>query len=357
MSAGVVSAIIPAYNRAYCVEGAVDSVLAQTHRDVEVVVVDDGSTDDIAAVMARRYGGDARVKFVQRANGGIAAARNTGYAVATGAFIALLDSDDVWLPWKVEAQLACLARFGAGAAFSDITTIDARGSVTRERGLRALYHAWLRFDLDQIFDRSIPLAAVAAGAGPGEALVHAGDAYTASVVGNLICNSTLLMTRERMERVGPYDESLVGAGEDYEYNMRVCRFGPVTFLDVPTTLYRYGEADQATKRTLTLALHYVRGLEAEVARHRDRIRLSDDELRRTIANAYGWAGEELMAAGRGPESAAHYRRAVALGLRDVGTLARLALASSPGPLRRAALRAWYAAKGAVRRLGGASTAG
>jgi glycosyltransferase involved in cell wall biosynthesis len=102
-----VSVIIPTWNRAAEVCAAIDSALAQTVRPFEVIVVDDGSTDDTADVLARY--GDA-IRVVRQHNQGVAAARNAGIAAARGELLAFLDSDDVWLPRKLELQLQ---RFGA----------------------------------------------------------------------------------------------------------------------------------------------------------------------------------------------------------------------------------------------------
>jgi glycosyltransferase involved in cell wall biosynthesis len=98
----VVSVVIPAYNAAWCVRRAADSVLAQTFRDYELLVVDDGSTDDTAQLL-RSYG--PAVSVVQKANGGLSSARNAGIAASRGELIAFLDADDWWLPTKLERQV------------------------------------------------------------------------------------------------------------------------------------------------------------------------------------------------------------------------------------------------------------
>jgi glycosyltransferase involved in cell wall biosynthesis len=100
-----VSVVIPAYNAGWCVRKAVDSVLAQDRCDFEVIVVNDGSTDDTAAVLAE-YGPAIRV--IDQPNGGMSNARNAGIRAARGEFIAFLDSDDWWLPGKLGRQVALL---------------------------------------------------------------------------------------------------------------------------------------------------------------------------------------------------------------------------------------------------------
>jgi glycosyltransferase involved in cell wall biosynthesis len=100
-----VSVVIPAFNAAWCVGKAIESVLSQDCEDREIIVVDDGSTDDTAAVLAR-YAGAIRV--IAQANGGMSNARNAGIRAARGEFLAFLDSDDWWLPGKLSRQVELL---------------------------------------------------------------------------------------------------------------------------------------------------------------------------------------------------------------------------------------------------------
>jgi len=103
-----VSVIMPAYNVAPYVGAAVGSACAQTFSDLEVVVVDDGSTDATAEIVADISRHDPRVRLIRRSNGGISTARNIALAAATGRYLALLDSDDAWDPEYLEAQVAVL---------------------------------------------------------------------------------------------------------------------------------------------------------------------------------------------------------------------------------------------------------
>jgi glycosyltransferase involved in cell wall biosynthesis len=106
MASELVSVVIPTYNHARYVGDAVESALAQTNCRVEVIVVNDGSTDDTREVLAP-YGD--RIRAVHQKNGGLSAARNTGIRVATGEWVSFLDSDDFWHPQKTERQLAAVA--------------------------------------------------------------------------------------------------------------------------------------------------------------------------------------------------------------------------------------------------------
>lgn len=106
--AELVSVVIPAYNAGEFIDRTLASAINQSHQHIEVIVVDDGSTDDTAARVARRERDDPRIRLVSVRNGGVARARNLGMAAARGAFVAFLDADDLWHPDKIKLQLQCM---------------------------------------------------------------------------------------------------------------------------------------------------------------------------------------------------------------------------------------------------------
>jgi glycosyltransferase involved in cell wall biosynthesis len=146
-----VSVIIPTYNYARFIGEAVDSALAQTRPPLEVIVVDDGSTDDTAAVLAA-YGD--RIRVLRQKNAGVAMARNAGIAAARGEYLAFLDSDDAWYPRKLERQMQ---RFGAephlGLVHCGAEIIDSEGRTlsTTTAGMEGrVAEAMLRMDREVI---------------------------------------------------------------------------------------------------------------------------------------------------------------------------------------------------------------
>ncbi len=127
----LVSVVIPAYNAAAHLRETLDCVLAQTCSALEVIVVDDGSTDETPVIAEAAVASDPRVSLVRRSNGGVGAARNTGLRVARGRYIAPLDADDLWSPRKLELQVARLEHAGpkAGLAYCWSRNIDQQNRV------------------------------------------------------------------------------------------------------------------------------------------------------------------------------------------------------------------------------------
>ncbi|KAF0126996.1 MAG: family 2 glycosyl transferase [Elusimicrobia bacterium] len=129
----LVSVVATCYNGERWISGALESALGQTYRNLEVIVVNDGSSDGSAGVIAR-YAADTRLRTVEQENKGVAAARNKGLSLASGELVCVLDQDDLWLPGHVAAQVEFLAaNAGIGAVYTGVERIDAEGSSLGER--------------------------------------------------------------------------------------------------------------------------------------------------------------------------------------------------------------------------------
>jgi glycosyltransferase involved in cell wall biosynthesis len=333
----LVSVVIPTFNRAHCIAGTIDSVLTQTHGHLEVLVVDDGSTDGTAELLEREYGHEPRIRVLVQANQGVSAARNSGLRSARGEFVALLDSDDRWLPWKLEAQLACLAAVPeAGMVWTDMDAVDASGTVVGPRFLTTMYSAYRWFDREELFERSLPFADVepALAERLGGPRLYLGNIFSEMVLGNLVHTSTVLLRRERLERVRGFDLSLGRTGEDYDFHLRTCREGPVAYLDVASILYMRGQTDQLTSGSdnhLQLARNFLRTVDRVIARDRDRIRLPRIMLDEVRAEAHEWLG--MLHVGRGEHVAAarELLRSLRLKPRQPAVLRLLAISLLPVP--------------------------
>lgn len=203
-----VSVVIPTYNDAGSVTDSIDSVLRQTHDDLELIVVDDGSDDDTTEVV-RRYT-DPRLTYVRTGeNRGASAARNTGIEVASGEYVAFLDADDIWHPTKLEKQVSCLESRSAEwiAVYCD-ADYETTGLV------------------DGLLERYKDLTGVGRGYEGGDELIVKlllADVFVAA-------GSSLLAKTEYVERIGGFDERFV-RHQDWEFLIRLLEHGKCAYLD------------------------------------------------------------------------------------------------------------------------------
>jgi len=162
----LVSVIIPAFNAEADIRQTLQSVLAQTYQEIEVIVVDDGSSDDTSAIVEEFVRRDDRFQLVRQSNGGVGAARNTGIRTARGKYIAPLDADDLWFPEKLEQQVARMEECGdeTGLVYCWSTLIDKHGEF-KGNGHTHTFEGRLRHFLvfrNIIANGSIPLYRAAA---------------------------------------------------------------------------------------------------------------------------------------------------------------------------------------------------
>lgn len=130
--APLISIIMPAYNAARFIEVAIRSVISQTITDWELLVLDDGSSDDTLVIAQRLALEDNRIRVVPNKNNmGVAKTRNHGFELCRGEYVALLDSDDYWHPEKLEVQLALMRKTGADLGYCSYAIVDAAGDKTR----------------------------------------------------------------------------------------------------------------------------------------------------------------------------------------------------------------------------------
>ena len=220
----LVSVIIPTHNRLRMLQDAIDSVLAQTYRDFEIIVVDDGSDDGTAEKIAARYGSAVRV--LTQARRGVAAARNLGVKCSRGAYLAFLDSDDMWRPRKLEIQMG----FMQTEAPSQIYQTE---EIWIRNGVRVNSKKRHRKPSGDIFRASLDLC--------------------------LVSLSAALMTRELFERIGGFDESFPVC-EDYDLWLRIALDHPVPLIAEPLVIKRGGHADQLSRSTWGLDRFRVRAI-------------------------------------------------------------------------------------------------
>ncbi|MBW2732267.1 MAG: glycosyltransferase family 2 protein [Deltaproteobacteria bacterium] len=209
-----ISVVIPTYNRCKSLERALRSVFSQTRAAEEIIVVDDGSTDDTAKMMRELF---PLARYRHQANAGVSAARNRGIESAKGDWVAFLDSDDAWLPKKLEDQVEALERSAEGAKCRLCHTEE----IWIRNGRRVNAMNKHRKTGGDIFLRCLPLC--------------------------VISPSSTLMARSLLDDVGLFDEALP-ACEDYDLWLRVCAREPVLFVDEPLLMKYGGHDDQLSRR-------------------------------------------------------------------------------------------------------------
>ncbi|PYN09879.1 MAG: hypothetical protein DME02_01790 [Candidatus Rokuibacteriota bacterium] len=223
-----VSVVIPTHDRGRVVVEAIESALAQTHPPLEVIVVDDGSTDDTAERVGRLR--DARVRYLRRPHAGVSAARNAGIAAATGDLVAFLDSDDLWKPDKVEAEIAALARYpSAGGVFSDLEKVDGATFVP----------SFMR--RTRVFSRLLAERAYREGL-----LLSARALYLCLLQEVPIKTPALTVRRSALERAGGFNEAWTSS-EDWEFLLRFARRESLVYVDRPLAVIRIS-ADSLHRR-------------------------------------------------------------------------------------------------------------
>jgi GT2 family glycosyltransferase len=337
-----ISIVLPTYNRAYCLGETLQSIQSQTYTNWEVLVIDDGSTDRSADVVRDMQKHDTRIKYHYQRNGGVCAARNAGLRIARGDWIAFLDSDDAWLPWKLAAQAACMERLPeVGMIWTDMIGVTADGTVVSDNYLRRFYSAYRRIGEERIFQHARSFAELAPELSRSEAVLRTavvrwGDVYSSMIVGNLVHTSTVLIRRERARAVGLFDERY-RTGEDYDFHLRTCYEGPVALLDAPSIRYRVAGGDDqltATQYRSEIARNGLATRLAAIRRDPARISLPPRALRTAIARAHAMVADELFESGELAAARPHFARSIPAIWRSPRMVSKALVASLPVVLAR-----------------------
>lgn len=208
----LVSVIIPCFNNAKHIASSIDSVLSQDYPNIEVIVVDDGSTDDSSTILTQYTG---RVRLLKQKNQGPAVARNTGISAARGEYIAFNDGDDIWLPGKIKAQVEHLEN-------------------NPQTGL--CYTSWL------VWDQTQPLTEVLdnlpKSSDKSELVAEkSGWLYTKLLKVSVVCTITVMLRAEIVKTVGLFNKNYA-IGEDHDYWLRVSRLCQINKLRGIYAVYR-----------------------------------------------------------------------------------------------------------------------
>ncbi|WP_252379816.1 glycosyltransferase family 2 protein [Desulfovulcanus ferrireducens] len=219
----LISVIIPTFNRGQYIVDAVNSVLNQTWKKLELIVVDDGSNDQTRALLEKIK--DKRFHYFYQENKGVSSARNFGLKKARGDFLALLDSDDYWLPEKLSVQLKFMLEGGFHISQTQEIWIR-RGKRVNPMSKHTQPGGWF-------FEKSLHLC--------------------------LISPSCVLFSRKVVEEVGFFDERLT-ACEDYDLWLRTQLKFPVALVPYPLVIRRGGHCDQLSRKIIGLDLYRIYSL-------------------------------------------------------------------------------------------------
>ncbi len=233
-----ITVVIPSYNRRATLARALRSVYDQTEPVAQIVVVDDGSSDASAAMIARDF---PDVELIRQRNRGVSAARNRGIEAARGDWIALLDSDDAWLPHKIARVREAVARHPGFVLYHSDEIWIRRGRRVNPKRKHRKHGGW-------IFRHCLTLCAIS----PSAAVIQ----------------------RDRLVELGGFDESLP-ACEDYDLWLRLCSRYPVHYIDEPLIKKHGGHDDQLSARYPAMDRFRVRAL----ARLLDDTTLAADDAR------------------------------------------------------------------------------
>ncbi len=217
------SVVIPSYNRAQLLQRALDSILEQLYRPREIIVIDDGSSDETARMLREHY---PAIRYRYQRHAGVSAARNHGIRLAGSRWIALLDSDDTWTRDKLHAQAAAIH------ANSEVRVVHTN-EIWMRNGARLAQKAHHRKYGGWIFGRCLPRC--------------------------IISPSSAVIRRDVFDDIGMFDESLK-ACEDYDLWLRICAGEPVLFVDRPLVVKYGGHADQLSRRTNALDRYRIKAL-------------------------------------------------------------------------------------------------
>lgn len=265
-TAASVTVVVPAYNAALYIDRTLASIVEQTWRNLQIIVVDDGSTDDTAERVRRFTGRDARITLITTANRGVAAARNTGIDNARGTYVAFVDADDLWAPTKIERQVEALEK-----APDDYAAVYT-----------------LHFIIDS--DDNFITTGKSEYAGGFIYARHASMKY----VGN---GSTLLVRRSVLPVVGGFDSSYAQAGiggcEDLDFELRLAERYRIAV--IPERLMGYRRyAGNMSSNARRMGLGMIETVERSLKRMP---MLGADATRSARAHTYRYALHQLYAGG------------------------------------------------------------
>jgi len=240
----LVSVVVPAYNCSRFIESAIESVLAQTYKSYELIVVDDGSTDNTAEII-RKY--QNKLNYIYQENGGVSKARNAGIMSSKGAYIAFLDADDAWEKNKLEIQMEAMRKF------TDVDFVycgfrhTKNGKMVHNRTYEDTFNIFKEYNckIENIFEYHSVFEL------NGKTIrFHWGNIYKHLFLGNFILPSSVLFKKESLNKVGLLNEEFRVA-EETEFFLKFSKFNKIGFIEIPLLFYEIPESDNLSGKKNT----------------------------------------------------------------------------------------------------------
>ncbi|RJP25055.1 MAG: glycosyltransferase [Deltaproteobacteria bacterium] len=272
-----VSVIIPTYNRGELLEQAIDSVLRQSIDCHEIIVVDDGSMDDTPERI-KSYG--EKIRYIRTRNGGPAHARNIGMRMARGEYIAFLDSDDLYYPYKLEVQTRLLDLYPTVAmVYTEFSGFDDEGYWEKDhlrtyhksayRSRNVTYGSIFSESVDLLRSGILPESLSCSEPDLRQRRAYFGNIFDACLLNTIVFTNSMMFRRDILPKVGWQNESFPFF-EEMEFALRICRQHNVAFLDIPTYKLRYhpGQiSSTATRKESMVAIKTQQYLLRAVKKH------------------------------------------------------------------------------------------
>jgi len=260
-----VSIIIPTFNYGKYICEALDSILSQTFENFEIIIVDDGSTDNTRDICLS-YG--PRIKYIYQDNAGVSAARNKGMSVALGKYISFLDADDIMMPYKLEVQKELMDEADPSTGFiSTEFSMYKDGKVVHRFYSKKFFNIFLEnkdLDYEKIFSNRKSLRELSCPEEYLERYIYSGNISKCLIMGNFIMPSSTMFRRDCLEN---FDPSLPNY-EDYELFCRLSKKYKAGYLDIPTVLYRVHDDSLSSDKNIERRLKCYFDI-VEMVWHRD----------------------------------------------------------------------------------------
>lgn len=276
----MVSVTIPSYNAGSTLAETLDSVLSQTYPNIEIIVIDDGSTDNTQEILDIY---SERVISIRQNNGGLASARNAGCLKAQGKYVALLDADDLCTPERIAMQVTYMEMNPEFVmCSSDFSTFNSSGFIADSYianyysrieettgGLAGIYSKQTELNLNGF-----------------KVKTYSGNVYEQIAVGSFVHPPTVLFRRNILEECGLVDEKIVNCC-DFEWFVRMSRTGSFGFIDRPLLKYRFSENQMSgTQNSLQMSLDIVQVMEKTFATDPTLLKSNSEFYLPYLANAY-----------------------------------------------------------------------